>query len=211
MRIAQFKTVSSSNPFESFPVRISQSTPLAGSIGSLAVLLPTAAALLVPFVLLAEHLITEADARALLMERPTTGLQIGLALGLWAFLFIVPAHRLLTRTFARRSVAIDNASIAVEETGLAGQNRWQEPLAAYLGLAHHVRASVSGTRHELIMVHPNPDRSVLIETADRITEAEVARVAAFLTLPVVGAGELYRSRGLNLPHPNLPGLASARA
>ncbi len=211
MRIAEFKTVAASNPLESFPVVLKQETPVISALGSVLVLVPTAAALLVPFVLLGQHLVSTAEARAQLVEHPASSLQIALALGLWALLFAMPAHRLMKRMFAKRTVTIDAATVAVVESGLFGGSAWSEPLKAYLGVAHHVRASVSGTRHELILVHRESDKSLLLATADRFTDGDVARVAHFLGMNEVPARELYRLRAPNLPRPRVPGLAGARA
>ena len=33
-------------------------------------------------------------------------------------------------------------------------------------MAHHVRATLSGVRHELLLEHPNGDRSVVLHAAD---------------------------------------------
>lgn len=211
MRIAEFKTVAASNPLVSFPIELRQGTPFVGALGSVLVLLPTAAALLVPFVLLGQHLVSEAEARAQLLDHPGSSLQIALALGLWALLFAMPTHRLLTRMFAKRVIEIDGTSVTVAERGLFAGSSWSEPLASYLGVAHHVRASVSGTRHELILVHPDADKSLLLATAERFTDTEVARVARFLGTVEVPARELYRLRAPNLPRPRVPGLAGARA
>jgi hypothetical protein len=211
MRLVPFDTVSASNPLQSFPLEIREGTPLAGSLGSIAILLPTAAALLVPFVLLGQHLLADADARALILERPGMSLQIALALGLWALLFALPAQRYLGRLFKRRAVAIDGVAVTVAERGLLGRSRWREPLSSYAGLTHHVRASVSGTRHELILVHPEVDKSILLMSADRISEGEIARVAKFLDRPEIPARDLYRFRAPAVPSLRGAGLAEARA
>lgn len=211
MRLAPFDTVSASNPLQSFPIDIREGTPLAGSLGSLTILIPTAAALLVPFVLLGQHLVADAEARALILERPGMSLQIALALGLWALLFALPAHRHLGRLFKRRAVGMDGVSVNVAERGLFGVSRWREPLSSYAGLTHHVRASVSGTRHELILIHPEAEKSILLMSADRISEGEIARVAKFLGRPEIPARDLYRFKAPTLPALRGAGLAGARA
>ncbi len=65
-----------------------------------------------------------------------------------------------------------------------------------MGVVHHVRASLSGTRHELILVHPQREKSVLLSLADKMPQSEVDRVAALLGQKVVPPSELYRFKAL---------------
>jgi hypothetical protein len=65
------------------------------------------------------------------------------------------------------------------------------PLASYRGIAHVVRTSLSGTRHELVLVHPLRAHRILLCMADRISEAELAHAARILRLPVIAASDLY--------------------
>jgi hypothetical protein len=60
-------------------------------------------------------------------------------------------------------------------------------------VAHHIRASLSGARHEIVLVHADRRRSVLLHFADRVLESELAAVARRLELPVVPARWIYRT------------------
>ena len=80
----------------------------------------------------------------------------------------------------------------VEEGSPFGSWTWSEPLSAYAGVAHHVRASLSGTRHELILVHPEREKSVLLSVAPRTTQAEVNRVINLLGSFEIPPSALYR-------------------
>ena len=59
-----------------------------------------------------------------------------------------------------------------------------------------MRASLSGTRHELILVHPERDKCVLLSVAPRTTQAEVDRVATLLGHKEIPPSELYRFKAL---------------
>ena len=48
-------------------------------------------------------------------------------------------------------------------------------------------------RHEMILVHPDPARHVLLAVGDRISADTLARTAVLLGLPEVHARELYAS------------------
>ena len=74
------------------------------------------------------------------------------------------------------------------------------PLASFAGVAHHVRASLSGTRHELILVHPDREKSVLLSLAAKVAQAEVDRVAALLGHKEISPGVLYRFTGADSAH-----------
>ena len=58
-------------------------------------------------------------------------------------------------------------------------------MADFVGLAPFLRASLSGVRHELIMVHPDRERSVLVAMAPRLMQSDVDHAAAVLGLKEV--------------------------
>jgi hypothetical protein len=55
-----------------------------------------------------------------------------------------------------------------------------------------VRATLSGLRHELILVHPVRGRSLLLHAGDQMTRGLLERATTLLRLPEVPARELYR-------------------
>lgn len=64
------------------------------------------------------------------------------------------------------------------------------------GVTHHVRASLAGSRHELILVNPEREKSILLSVAPRTSQAEAERVAALLGPRQISPSELYRFKGL---------------
>jgi len=121
--------------------------------------------------------------------------QILLAIGLCTVLFVLPLRRLLARAGATRVVEIAAGTVAVTDRGLFRARAWSAPLAGYRGVAHHVRTGLSGVRHELILVHAEPARHVLLAIAPRLSVETLARTASLLGLTVIQARELY---GLDL-------------
>jgi hypothetical protein len=97
-----------------------------------------------------------------------------------------------------RTVDIDERTVTVTEGSRFRTWTWSAPLSSYTGLAHHLRASLSGTRHELILVHPERDKCVLLSLADTMAQCEVDRVAALLGQKEIPSSELYRFK---LPMP----------
>ena len=101
------------------------------------------------------------------------------------------------RAFRRtRTVEIADGLVSVTEGGHFRSWAWAAPLASFTGVAHHVRASLSGTRHELILVHPTRAMSVLLSVAPRTTQSEVDRVATLLGHKEIPPSELYRFKAL---------------
>lgn len=201
-----FDKVVPAQPPDAFPIRLEQSTSGASVLLRLLLLVPALVALAVPLMLLAAHAVAEPKALAFLADHPLSSVQIALAAAIWSILFVWPLQRLVARAGRTRIVDILQGKVAVTEQGLLRTRAWSEPLASYRGLAHHVRTSLSGVRHEIILVHPDPARHVLLAVREGISAEAVARTAALLGLGQVHARELYafeRSQStasLSAPH-----------
>jgi hypothetical protein len=131
-------------------------------------------------------------ARAVVAQHPALGLEILAAVAFWTYLLGRPLKRLFDRLSVTRMIEIDAASVTITERGYLRAHCWAVPLASFAGVAHHVRASLSGTRHELILVHPNRHNSVLLSLAANVPQEEVDRVAALLGHKEISPGVLYR-------------------
>jgi len=180
----------------------------------IAVLLPLGLAILLPFGLVLQHLALDPATRAVLAERPEAGLQLLLALAVLGSLLWWPLVRFAHSLTHGRSIAIDRGMVLVGERGLFGVERWSEPVANYAGVAHQVRTSLSGLRHELVLVHRDPERTVLLAVADRIPQGEVDRAASLLGLAEIPSREAYRLtllRGIFGPAEPQPRLGVARS
>jgi hypothetical protein len=151
-----------------------------------------AAAVVLPQIALAAHALSSPELRAAVLAQPMVSPQLAIALAFWIGLFAWPRHGLYVRLTWRRTVEITNDRVAVADLVAFGQTTWSAPLASYKGIAHHIRSSLSGNRHELVLVHPDPKRSVLLMVADHLTDSDVARMTHLLRLPQLPAKELYR-------------------
>jgi hypothetical protein len=87
---------------------------------------------------------------------------------------------------------LSRGEVRVAERSLLRLRVWREPVSAYLGLAHNIRATMAGTHHELVLVHGQPEKSVLLYSASSIALGQVEHYAALLGVPVIPARELYR-------------------
>lgn len=180
-----------SAPLGSLPINLEHSTARVTPILVLGVLVPLALALLFPFVLLGQHLADDPATRAVIAHRPTAAIQLFLALMAFGAIFGWPLVRLAKSLAFARIVAIDRARVVVSERGLFHRGTWSEPLVQYAGVAHRVRTSLSGVRHELILVHRNPSRSILLDVSQRIAPEDAGRVALLLGLAEISSREAF--------------------
>jgi hypothetical protein len=136
------------------------------------------------------------SARAIIALHPVQTLEVLFAVAFLIFLVGLPVKRLIDRLASTRTVNIGSGTVTVTEGGYFHDWTWSAPLASYTGVAHHVRASLSGARHELILVHPVWEKSILLSVAPRTSQSEVERVADLLGHKQIPPAELYRFKGL---------------
>jgi hypothetical protein len=186
-----FDTVVPALPPQQLPIRLEQSTSRSSIALRLLLLLPALVIVAVPLALLAAHAIAQPTALNFLANHPFASAQIALAAAVCTLLFVYPLHRLLARAGAARLVDISRETVSVTERGPFRTRTWSAPTASYRGIAHHVRSSLSGVRHEMVLIHTDPARHVLLAASDKISANTLAQTAALLGLAEVHARELY--------------------
>jgi hypothetical protein len=138
------------------------------------------------------------DVAEAVIHHPATAtvLAVGLFAGL--MLFLVPAQRIIARFGRRRCVTITPERASVSDGTLFGARHWSAPLAEFEGIAHHMRTTLSGVRHELVLVHPSRERSIVLHhAAHGIGQAAIDRAAQLLRLPQLSPHVLYRRPSQN--------------
>jgi hypothetical protein len=195
MRVAIYDRIEPIMPAQ-LPLRLTQTCSPSGPTATLAVVAPVALAAVVTGLALVYQALLMPAARELIGRQPTLGLEVLVALVFFIALIALPVRRLLARLATTRTVEIARGLVTVTEGGYFCTWSWSAPLTSYAGLTHHVRASLSGTRHELILVHPQREKSVLLCVAPKTSQNEVDRVAALLGHKQIPPGELYRFKGL---------------
>jgi hypothetical protein len=176
--------------FRSLPYDVEHRASRTAAIVLMALLVPVLAAVLLPAALMltfAAHDLWDAAAHKPL---PATILAAGLIA--WIGLLLAAAKHTLQHFGTRRRVRIAGGHVTVNETGLLRATRWSAPLGEFKGIAHHVRATLSGVRHELILVHSVRSRSVLLYAAPAIAQATIDDAARLLGRPQVAAAVQQR-------------------
>lgn len=194
MRPRMFECVELRGTADALPLHSHQSTARTANALQFGLMSVLAAAIVLPQVAIAAYVIVSPELRGIIANQPMIALQLAVALTFWIALFAWPLTKLFARLAWRRSVEITRDNVAVCDDLAFGTSNWTAPLQSYTGIAHHIRSSLSGNRHELVLVHPEPHHSVLLMVADHVSDTEVARMTALLRLPQVPASELYRVR-----------------
>lgn len=144
--------------------------------------------------LLTSEAMSKPDAVSRALAQPLTTLQIVVGLLMLSALLLVPARRLLAGIGRAGIVEIDGNVVRVAERGFLSTRRFREPLDAYRGVAHRIRTSVSGIHHELVLVHPDARRDVVMVLDGMDPTMTPAAMLARLGLPEITSGELARRR-----------------
>jgi hypothetical protein len=176
--------------FDRLPFKVDQKSSRATALIMLALLVPVLLAVIAPLGLLAAFATL---AFSMAAGNPAAAAQVVVGLAVWTILFAVPAKRIIQRLGISRKVCIDAALVTVSEAGALRSRVWTTPLSEFAGIAHHIRSTLSGVRHELVLVHRERSKSVLLlQSPNALPHATIERAAALLALPQVPAGELYR-------------------
>lgn len=190
MRQAASTNVVPAPSFDSLPFDAEQASSRTTAVLMLLLLIPVLCLVIVPVGLVL--VFATAEVRNAIVLHPLAAAILGAGLAIWVLLFLVPAKRIILRFGNRRRVTIAREWVTVADESLFGSRHWSAPLAEFRGVAHHVRATLSGVRHELILVHPMREHSVLLHSADAIAQPTIDRAATLLRLQQVPAHELYR-------------------
>ncbi len=146
---------------------------------------------------------------------PLIGLELGLGFLLLAGLVWWPLRLGVTRLARRRTVEICRDHVFVTDRGHFSEMRWSAPMSEFAGVAHHVRSSLSGVRHELVLVHPKRRRSLILRVSEKISEQDLDDMRCLLLTPKVASLELYQPRravarlAANRPAPAIPTACAA--
>jgi hypothetical protein len=182
--------VSSSQRLEALPFESHQRTSWMGGAVRLVLLVSALLLVLIP----ASALLGAGSAAAKAAAHPADAAVAGLGLLVFLVLFGLPLHRAIRTLGLRRKVRLEAHNVSVEQSTLFNSDAWTLALSEFEGIAHVVRTSLSGARHELLLVHPQRERHVLLLAADSISEGDVARVGHLLRLPVLPAERVLLPR-----------------
>jgi hypothetical protein len=189
--IARSNTTFSSSqlPPSVFPLTFEQAPEGSARFVLLALLLPALAALMAPFWLIVAQLASDASARAVVAARPLAAVQLLGGFAVLVVMFGWPLAHLARGVRRRRIITINAGKVHSLESGFFGTRAWVEPLSAYAGIAHRVRTTLSGVRHELVLVHQKPSRTLILRSSPQISQEAVVTAAQLFALAEIPSRE----------------------
>jgi hypothetical protein len=185
---AALEIVGVHHKLDALPLHLTQRFSRTSAVARLTLLVPAILLVLVPVGFFS----FSTGAMAQLTAQPGDALLAGVGVALFCCLFGLPFSRAIKALVSQRTVTIEAGAVTVEDRGLFGLSTWTLPLSAYRGVAHVVRTSLSGARHELVLVHPSRSRRILLCTSDKLSETDLDQASRLLSLPLVPANDLYR-------------------
>jgi hypothetical protein len=117
-------------------------------------------------------------------------------------LLLYPLRAGITRLRGDATVRMADGMVHFKGQGLTAPEDWRAPLAHFCGVTHHIRATLSGPRHEIILVHPDPSKDILLHVGPRHPAEDAVHYADLLGLGQLQPRTLYsrhRIRPLDQP------------
>lgn len=152
------------------------------------------AGLLLPVVLIAGDAMSNTQVIHTLLEHVGSTLLLAAGIVLGVVMMTFPLRAGLARLGGATKVHMADGLVHVERRGVFGPERWSEPLSRFCGVTHHIRATLSGARHEIILVHPEPGKDILLHLANRHPQEGAEHFAGLLGLGEMQPKELYSRR-----------------
>lgn len=177
------------------PITLKQSNPKLARLPGLLLMATLAALVVGPQVGFAAYAFASSEVRETLIDHPMMAIELALGLAFWVGLVCWPLRNILAALLCHRLVDIRDGVVEVIDETPFSATTWRAPLAAFEGVALHLRSSLAGVRHEAILVHPNRNRSVILMVAEHIGERELDELCQVLALPRVPAGRIMDSAG----------------
>jgi hypothetical protein len=187
-------TISPLTALDALPIRLEETVTRGAAATRLLLLVPCTLAIAIPVAAVAFAASSAPETLTMLAERPIAAAQIAAGLAMWLALFALPASRTIGRLWSRREVRIADGMAEIVDRSPVGTRTRVTPIHDYRGIAHHIRASLSGLTHEIVLVHADPALTVTLVASDRVTQTMIDKATALLALPEIPARSLYERK-----------------
>lgn len=167
------------------PITLRQSEPKLARLPGLLLMSTLAALIVVPQIGLAVYALASAELRAALAAHPIAAIELAVAFTFWAGLVCWPLRNIILAMASDRIIDIRNGEVMVVDRTPFSTHGWRMPLVTYSGITVHLRTSLSSVLREVVLVHPDPRRSVILAMAEQIGKREILELCRILGLPLL--------------------------
>jgi hypothetical protein len=167
------------------PITLRQSEPKLARLPGLLLMSTLAALIVVPQIGLAVYALASAELRAALAAHPIAAVELAAAFTFWAGLVCWPLRNIIIAMASDRIIDIRDGEVMVVDRTPFSTHGWRMPLTTYSGVTVHLRTSLSSVLREVVLVHPDPRRSVILATAEQIGKPEILELCRILGLPLL--------------------------
>jgi hypothetical protein len=164
------------------PLTVTRATSKTGTAVMAIVVVMAGGLVLSPFGLVAALAANDPGSFMAVARHPATAIQLVIGLAVILAFIGLPLHRLLRQTRIPKHITITQRCVSASAQKLDQTPLWSEPVGAYRGVMHRVRTTFSGTHHELVLVHAEPSKTVVLQRAPRIAQSQIDNIAALLNL-----------------------------
>ncbi len=191
MRIAAVASVDMNVDTHRASAEFTMRSNMLQAVTLLALALGGMAALISPVLIIAIDALQNPHVVHTIIEHPGSSLLLGLGILVGMALLSFPLRAGLARLGGNATVKMADGIVSFEGSGLINGGRWKAPLAQFCGVTHHIRATLSGPRHEIVLVHPDPAKDVLLHVASRHPKEDAVYYADLLGLGQLQPRTLY--------------------
>lgn len=193
------------------PITLKRSEPKLARLPGLLLMATLAALIVVPQIGLAVYALASPELRAVLAANPIAALELAVAFVFWAALVCWPLRNIVVAMASDRIIDIRNGDVMVVDRTPFSTQGWRMPLATYSGVSVRLRTSLSSVVRDVVLVHPEANRSVTLATAEQVGQGEILELCRILGLPLLRSDTMTGASGPSGGHKFDADLAPAGA
>ena len=169
-------------------------------------------ALAAPVVMIASDAVANPQVIHTLSDNPGSSILLSLGILIGMALLTYPLRAGLAHLGGNAVVRMADGMVTFEGRSWPNRETWRAPLAQFCGVTHHIRATLSGPRHEIVLVHPNRDKDIVLHVAPRHPKEDAVYYSELLGLAQLQPRTLYtRDRSRAVTEQIKPAEVHARA
>lgn len=177
------------------PITLRRGEPKLARLPGLLLMLTLAALIVIPQIGLAVYAMVSTELRTALAANPIAAVELAVAFAFWSALICWPLRNILVAMATDRIIDIRSGDVMVVDRTPFSTRGWRLPLTSYNGVSVQLRTSLSSIMRDVVLVHPDPRRSVVLATAPQIGKGEILELCRILGLPLLRSDAALGTNG----------------